>query len=322
MPTPQTESPPAGNAAAPGAIATWLLSDGRPGHEAQLRGLAQALARRRAIDLTWVDVSQDRVTWADLLRGRYPRLQEGSRPQLAVGAGHGSHRPLLALGRASGCTTCVLMRPSLPVRCFDAAIIPRHDRPQQRDRVLVTEGVLNPIVPSDNPDASRGLILLGGGSPHFRFPLPEVCQQVAALCRHFPHVHWTASTSRRSPLGTVESLRALGLANLQLVAHEDTPPGWVADSLGRCGQAWISEDSVSMVYEALSAGIATGLIELPGARRGRLQRGIAQLHSQSMLNRLDVVLAGAQPAPPPRVLQEADRAADWLLQRLPQAVNA
>lgn len=300
-------------------LSTWLLSDGKPGHEAQLRGLAQALARRQSLALTWVNVTGLTVSWTDLLRGRYSGLAAAQTPHLAIAAGHGSHRLLLALRRTSGCMTCVLMRPSLPLCCFDAAIVPRHDRPRRSARVLVTDGALNPILPASHPDSSSGLILLGGPSRHFRFPLRDVCRQVAALCTRFPEIHWTASTSRRSPAHAATSLQALKLPNLETVEHTQTPTGWVADSLSRCGQAWITEDSVSMVYEALSAGVATGLIALPSGHRGRLQRGIADLQQRNMLNRLDAVVAGQHPAPPPQPLQEADRAADWLLQRLRRA---
>lgn len=302
-------------------LSIWLLSDGKPGHEAQLRGLAQALARRQSLALTWVDVASLSVSWTDLLRGRYPGMTASQTPRLAVAAGHGSHRLLLTLGRAGGCMTCVLMRPSLPLCCFDAAIVPRHDRPRRSARVLVTDGALNPVTPASHPDSSRGLILLGGPSRHFRFPLRDVCRQVAALCTRFPEIHWTASTSRRSPAHTVTSLQALGLANLATVEHTETSTGWVADRLSRCGQVWITEDSVSMVYEALSAGVATGLIYLPAGQRGRLQRGTADLQQRNMLNGLDAVLAGQHPAPPPQPLQEADRAADWLLRRLSRADN-
>lgn len=322
-PMPVTEPLPSSPARARKTLAVWLLSDGKPGHQAQLHGLAQALSRRQPVDLTWVDIESRSASWTDLLLGRYPDLPGTGAPHLAIGAGHGTHRQLLALGRASHCMTCVLMRPSLPLRCFDAAIIPRHDDPPANSgHVLVTDGVLNPVIPASEPDVSRGLILLGGPSRHYHFPLAEVCQQVTSLCARFPQVDWTASTSRRTPAGTADSLRAMALDNLQLVDHTDTPTGWVAQTLGQCAQAWITEDSVSMVYEALSAGIATGLITLPAVRGGRLQRGLGDLQQNGRLNRLGDVLAGQQPERPPRPLQEADRAADWLLQRLPQAARA
>ena len=312
----QAEAPKAGTVRCRKTLSTWLLSDGKPGHEAQLRGLAQALARRQSLALTWVNVADLSVSWTDLLRGRYPGLTAAQTPRLAIAAGHASHLLLLTLRRATGCMTCVLMRPSLPLCCFDAAIVPRHDRPRRSARVLVTDGALNPVLPASHPDSSSGLILVGGPSRHFRFPLHDVCRQVAALCTRFPEIHWTASTSRRSHAHTAASLQALGLANLETLAHTETPTGWVADSLSRCGQAWITEDSVSMVYEALSAGVATGLIALPARHRGRLQRGLRELRQRNMLNRLDAVIAGQHPAPPPQPLQEAERAADWLLQRL------
>ena len=297
-------------------LSIWLLSDGKPGHEAQLRGLAQALERRPSLALTWVDVASLSVSWTDLLRGRCPGLTSAQTPRLAIAAGHASHRLLLTLRRASGCMACVLMRPSLPLCCFDAAIVPRHDRPRRSPRVLVTDGALNPVLPASHPDSCSGLILLGGPSRHFQFPLRDVCRQVVALCTRFPEIHWTASTSRRSPADVATTLGALELPNLETVEHSKTPSGWVADKLSRCGQAWITEDSVSMVYEALSAGVATGLIALPARHRGRLQRGLRELRQRNMLNRLDAVIAGQHPAPPPQPLQEAERAADWLLQRL------
>lgn len=304
------------HAKASGAITISLLSDGKPGHEAQLQGLGQALARRRPVTLTWINVAARRASWMDLLRGRYPDLTAPNIPTLAVGAGHGTHRQLLTLGRASGCLTCVLMRPSLPLRCFDAVVIPAHDLPPQGPRVLVTDGVLNPILPATRMDDSRGLILLGGPSRHFHFPVDDVCARIALLCQRFPGMQWTASTSRRTPDGTVSVLKAKAIANLQVMSHIDTPRGWVAQMLSNCAQAWITEDSVSMVYEALSAGTATGLLALPTVRAGRLQYGMENLHRRNMINLLDPILAGQLPQRPAHPLQEADRAADWLLQKL------
>ncbi|TCO77558.1 mitochondrial fission ELM1 family protein [Chromatocurvus halotolerans] len=314
------ERPHASTAAASEAIRIWLLSDGKAGHEAQLQGLGQALARRRPVTVTWIDVASRRAGWTDLLRGRYPDLTASNTPTIAVGAGHATHRQLLTLGRASGCLTCVLMRPSLPLRCFDTAVVPRHDLPPQSPRVLVTEGVLNPILPATKVDDSRGLILLGGPSRHFHFPVDDVCTRVALLCQRFPGMQWTASTSRRTPDGTIAALAAKAVANLQVISHTDTPQGWVAQMLSGCAQAWITEDSVSMVYEALSAGTATGLLALPTVRAGRLQHGMENLHRRNMINLLDPILAGQSPQRPAQPLQEAARAADWLLQKLPERV--
>jgi len=311
----------ADTATVPGAITTWLLSDGKPGHEAQLQGLGLALARRQPVELAWVDVASRRPGWMDLLRGRYPGLTAPHVPTLAVAAGHGTHRQLLTLGRASGCVTCVLMKPSLPLRWFDAAIIPRHDRPPRDPRVLATDGVLNPIRPATTVDDSRGLILLGGPSRHFYFPVDDVCDRIALLCQRFPTMRWIASSSRRTPVGTLDTLTAKAANNLQVISHTDTPRGWVAHMLSRCAQAWITEDSVSMVYEALSAGTATGLLTLPTVRAGRLQHGIDNLRHRNMINPLAPILAGQSPQRPAQPLQEADRAADWLLQKLSKKVR-
>jgi hypothetical protein len=303
---------------APGAArpVVWLLCDGRAGHRSQLRGLAAALERRGVRNPLWVDARAHRTRWRDLVFRRCPDSLPVRGPDLAVGAGHGTHRLLLTLGRAHRCLTCVLMRPSLPFVCFDAAIVPLHDGPPQRDSVLPTRGVLNAIQPSANPDPARGLILLGGPSRHFGFPLDDICKQVRGLCGRFPEVQMMLSDSRRSPPELIPALRRDTPANLTLVDHRDTASGWLATTLADCGQAWVSEDSVSMVYEALSAGVATGVFTLPRARDGRLQQGLAALRDEGFLNALDAVLAGQPMRAPPHALQEAERAADWLLARV------
>ncbi|UTA47999.1 mitochondrial fission ELM1 family protein [Simiduia sp. 21SJ11W-1] len=287
----------------------WLLTDGKPGHQNQLRGLAERLTALAGAQCHWVN--PPKVAWWQLWRGRdiAPALP---RPQLVLAAGSRTQLALLAAKRRFACPAVVLMRPNLPYGWFDGAIVPAHDQPPARPDVLVTEGVLNAVTPvAQVASARQGLLLLGGPSKHYYWDQPAVLAQVQALCTQAPDWQWTLSDSRRSPQDLLPALNALGCANLQCVSHRDTAPGWLADTLAASGQVWVSPDSVSMVYEALTAGIPTGLIKLPPLTQSRVVAGLQRLIAQGRVRQ------APEDALQPQRLWEADRAARWLLNRFP-----
>jgi hypothetical protein len=72
--------------------------------------------------------------------------------------------------------------------------------------------------------------------------------------------------------------------------------------------AWVSADSVSMLFEALSAGCAVGVLEVPARRADRITRIAPALLAESRVVSLAQWLtSGAWPAQPP--LMEAARCA-------------
>jgi hypothetical protein len=54
------------------------------------------------------------------------------------------------------------------------------------------------------------------------------------------------------------------------VSHRETDPNWLTAELARAEVVWVSSDSVSMIYEALTAGAAVGVIDVPARRRDRI----------------------------------------------------
>jgi mitochondrial fission protein ELM1 len=88
----------------------------------------------------------------------------------------------------------------------------------------------------------------------------------------------------------------------------------VTSQLAVASRAWISEDSVSMVYEALTAGATVGILEVPRKRRGRVVEGMDRLCQARRAVRWTDWVAGA-PMPVPIPLAEADRAAQEILGR-------
>lgn len=296
----------------------WLITDNKPGHRSQLQGLAQALAARTAVEAHWIDAPAGRNALWQWLAGRFPPGATRPDPDLILVAGHRTHLAGLAARRARGGTLIALMRPSLPLGWFDLCVIPQHDKPPARANVIATRGVLNTARPSPERAVDKGLFLIGGPSKHHGWDTPGLLAQIDAILAATPAMRWTLTTSRRTPADSEAALLALRERGVDVRPVRDTPPGWAMEQVARSAQAWVTEDSVSMVYESLTAGAATGLLAVPRLGETRITAGVADLQREGVVtNFADWQREGALHAPPTR-LSEAERVAAVVLSRWPQ----
>lgn len=288
----------------------WRLLDGKPGHESQSLGLLrafEALLHERPVHCFDIPVRHTPVSFFDWLLKRYAPGRNLPRPDYLIAAGHATHVSLLCARRAYGGQSLLLMKPSLPARCFDWVIAPAHDDARGAN-VIVTKGVLNAMRPGVKRDGSA-IMLIGGESKHFVWSNSHVLAQVDAINTAYPNALIT--DSRRTPLALRELLASR--FGERYLPWETCPPGWLATQLAETAVAWVSEDSVSMIYEALSAGCALGLIglALPKHGAGRLVRGIQCLEK---VVRFDDWQAGRTTLLAPQTaLQEATRVAALIL---------
>jgi mitochondrial fission protein ELM1 len=302
-------------------LTIWRFTDGKPGHEKQTLGLAHALLRHRAGKCHDIPAPGRGMALLYWLQGRFPASAALPAPDLLLGAGHATHFALLAARRAYGGKAVVLMKPSLPLNWFDACVIPQHDQPSCKNNVLAINGVLNAVQPTGALSPSEGLMLIGGVSAHFRWDNVHVAANVRRIADATPHIQWKLTTSRRTP---AEFLAVLGQplpSNLKLYPHEETGPGWLEQALTLAGQVWVTEDSVSMLYEALTAGAGVGLIRLDDPHDTRVRRGVEQLVAERRVTPFEAWQAGAALTAAPGGFNEATRVAQWLLQRFPQLTS-
>lgn len=294
----------------PQALVIWRLLDGKPGHESQTLGLVQALRDRcealgqpmpQVIDMM---LPARRFTLFDWLFRHFPPGFLQPRPDLILGAGHRTHWALLCARHAFGGRAIALMTPSLPRSWFDVVVAPRHDE-VSGDNVIETVGVLNPMRPGIKRPGYT-VVMVGGVSKHFRWDSGDILEQIEIIMSRHPQVCLT--DSRRTPPALSAELSRRWPAIYQ--PWDQCPPGWLAGELAVADNVWVSEDSVSMIYEALSAGCRTGLISLAGAAQGRLVRGIRQLEMTGRVFRLSSAITTDQECLP---LQEAARCALYLL---------
>ena len=294
----------------------WLVGDGKAGHENQSLGLADALARLTAVTVERLTVPH--CAWTLPRLGDLLRLgHDLAPPDLIVGAGHGTHPALLLLGRRHKVPVVVLMKPTLPTALFDLCLLPRHDlgRGKPPPNVVATLGALNRVVAPPPAPRHHALILVGGPSRQHGFDRDSLLDQIRQVVVAAPAFTWQLTNSRRTPDGFMETLAALGLP-LELFPQQQTGPGWVADHLAASRDAWVTEDSVSMVCEALGAGARVGILPMPRLKRlGRVVRGLQFLSDGGYVTSFDDWRKTGELVIPPASLAEADRCARIVLER-------
>lgn len=295
------------------SIIIWQLTDGKPGHEKQTRGLVNAIAKRTAVDHYEIPVKPSLFTWVNYLAGRWHLGNHLPLPDFIIGAGHHTHIHMLAAKKAFGGKTVVLMRPSVSASLYDFALIPEHDQYQGRGNIIETRGVLNPMQPQGEHDPNRVLMLIGGPSKHYGWQNQAVIDQIKNLIHQQASKQFVLTTSRRTPADFVSALAKENLPRLSVVPVSETPAGWVEHALANAGAAWITEDSVSMVYEALSAQVAVGLIGVDKLRENRVANGVANLIRNRHVVRFDANGDYQQRMRALIGFQEADRCANQLL---------
>lgn len=296
-------------------LIVWRFVDGKPGHENQTLGLLEALRARTPVRWQDVPVGSRFTAVGDLMRGRLPAVvSQGGRPDLLLGAGRNTHLPMLQTKWKLGVPAVVLMSPSAAmIPLFDACIVPEHDGITGR-RIVTTHGTLTNVRPGESGDPTRGLFLIGGPSQHHGWDEEDLARTIEVVLEDPPGLTWKLSTSRRTPPSTLERLVTLESERLHVVPFADTGPGWLLREIRRASRTWVTEDSVSMVFDSLTAGNWTGVLPVPRRRaHSRVFRCIDQLVDSGRLHRFGEQVEDFIPAPP---LDEADRIASWLLDSL------
>lgn len=246
----------------------YIVSDGKKGHLSQTRGLAAALLEQAAVKAPGQEHSCHEVditgkSWMSKLFYKGKDL-DLPRPHLILCAGHSTHLAALSLAHHLRCLCIVCMKPSLPTGLFDLCIMPRHDLPTGATAapgVFTTNGAINCIRPRPDVPKTETLILIGGPSKSYKWEEETIITQLSTIARHNSNT-MVLTTSRRTPTDFAQDVAA-ACPSIRVIPVEETGPNWVADHLAKAAQVWVTQDSVSMVYEALSSGAPVGIIEMP-----------------------------------------------------------
>jgi len=304
-----------------------LFSDARPGHEKQSRGIVQALQRYTNVSAREVKVAQRSGLSETGSHLRYFLHLDHSTvyeieadTELILGTGSRTHIPMLTAARNTRARVVTCMTPAAHLRSrFDLCFVPYHDRPSTSENVFVTVGPPNVSSVSGTQDPLRRLILLGGEDKRSHYwDGPGVADNILRLIKLDSGCHWTISTSPRTPAHTEELIGEISVIYDQISykPFSATEPGWLELQYQINGWVWVTGDSISMVYEALSSGCRVGVIPVAWRRaNNKFQRSLNYLHDNKLIITLDRYMQGYSEPGSFDPLDEADRCAREILRR-------
>ena len=297
-------------------IIIWQICDNKRGHENQSLGLILALSRQVVLEVLKINIATDKASWWQALRGQFPSAVRLQQPDLIVGTGSQTHSTLLAASRATKAPSILIMSPPKGLTSlFDLCVAPEHDL-RSGSNVITTKGAMNIIEPSSLKNQQSGLFLIGGPSQHHDWNESMLIKQIAQILDANSSIQWTLTTSRRTPRSTTTQLEKLSKNQLKVIPVEKTEKDWLPREISMTAHIWVTEDSVSMVYEALSSGAKVGLLPTPRkSSRSSVVCGLESLNQEGYLmnyreNQADL---SAFKNPPP--LNEAERVAKIVLER-------
>lgn len=293
------------------------VSDGKAGHRSQAIGLFKAMQRQSTQDITFEEISIEKLAIFSLGMGVFKKSVQNVEhvPDYILGVGSHTQLRVLLLGKVyKNAKTVILMKPNFPFSWFDFAVIPEHDEVQASDRVIVTQGALNPIVNEQRHQQNRILIALGGSSKRHQWNDQKVLTAIQNIVQNVTHSHPGAeiilTTSRRTANDFLAQLEQHDFAEkLHIFPVEQTPQGWIFEEMQLAEAVWVTEDSVSMIYEALTAGCKVGVIMIDRLKEDRITQSI----DQAVVKKLIATQVHLSQLPIAQTFKEADRVATYLL---------
>ena len=295
-------------------VSIWRITDNKAGHDSQSRGLCRAIADITDTHVFEISSTDCKNNLINYICSRFPAGNELPVPDLIIAAGHETHMPLLAAKKAVGGKSIVIMKPSLPLSLFDYCLIPRHDNCPAKNNIIITNGAINEMQFNTNKTANTGLILLGGPSSHYRWDETAIAKQTKIIISQNKQIKWAIADSPRTPAGFLAKIKE-ECKDCTYLNYADTPAKIIHNRIFESATIWVSKDSISMIYEALSSGAVVGLLEPEEKKPSRVSREIDRLIDEQKLISFNMWLQSGNYYPNNNKLGEADRCAKLLYER-------
>ena len=310
------------------ALRIGVFYDGRPGHEKQPQGILDSLSKRIPISTTEFEIERKTMfheVWDWLWYFLIPQQSLNRQKQeldLLIGTGSRTHIPMLGLKKKYDIPVTTAMSPSpLLINRFDLCFVPVHDGLSDRSNVFQTIGPPNVSAADGKHDPDKGLILIGGIDEKSHYWNSDTLRKQLLNLFNDPTIgQWTVTSSPRTPKQTCEMVEVLvgNNNNINFFPFEKTEKGWVEQQYNLNKYVWVTADSMSMVYEALSAGCHVGLLPVQWKKKkSKFRRSEDFLIDEGFVISFDGWMNGKETRWPSKgALNEADRCAQEIIKRL------
>ena len=266
-------------------INIWLIMDGKRGHEKQSEYLAQALQNLADIEIIKMDGTFLKPFISKLLR--LFNFDSIKKPDLIIGTGHATHLHMIFSKILNGGKTVVIMKPSLPYSWFDLCFIPKHDGVPEKPGIFLTNGSINNIENEKKHNKSKGLIVLGGKSKHFTWDTQVVIDQINNIINKNPKIQFKIATSRRTPKDFINHLDDNLKKIIPVYEYEKVKKNWFMEEAKLSKFAWVTEDSISMIYELIASGSNITPIRLEKKHDSKISNEISRLINTGLISAYD-----------------------------------
>ena len=175
---------------------------------------------------------------------------------LFVGAGSTTYYALKFYARRYAKPSIALMYPKGYRKDFSVIIAGVHDRPKPRANLKISPVSLSFSRPQGLYKPQRKAVGFIIGGPNSCFEMGgEILKQIETVRAQFADCEFALTTSPRTPQATESALEKLSWDYSVIYSREPVNP--IGDFLAQCDWVFISEDSVSMISEAVSNGSAS-----------------------------------------------------------------
>ena len=252
----------------------WRLLDGKTGHEKQSLALVKNLKNQANCKIFNINIQDLENPFLALIFKKYNLNKGLIRPDIAIGAGHKTHFHLLAIKRYFGAKIVVIMKPSLPIKLFDLCVVPKHDDVKSGTNVFITNAPLVNFNLNMKKKENMALFLIGGPSRHFHWDSKIVLEQIKNISKKSKFKKLLITTSRRTPLDFIDEFNRLKIKNIKLYEHTKIINNWLNKNIIKFKNIWVTNDSYSMLIEAIASGAYTDILELKIKKKSKLSREI------------------------------------------------
>lgn len=240
-------------------------------------------------------------------------------PDLVIGTGSHTHAAVVKMGKSYGAKKIICMSPPAGFGfLFDLCFVPEHDRLPPRPNFFLTIGPPNLANHLNCHDPHKGLILVGGTDPKsHHWTSAKIFNSIEMIIAKAPTIQWTISTSPRTPKDMEQLLLSrFKASDIALLPYSQTPKYWLEEQYVQNKTVWVTADSMSMVYEALSAGCNVGLIPIEWKKgNNKFANSEKKLISEGYVTSYEQWLRETVAPNRGRVLNEAKRCAVEILRR-------
>jgi len=300
------------------------ILDGRPGHEKQTYGIVRALKKKVPVKVTKIEVNKPSLrSFLAELSGFYlpfgdMRGLKIVNPDIIISTGSSTHLTALFYKKKYRVPAVTCMAPDRLYRSrFDLCFVPVHDGYQQKGNILTTVGPPNCSTDRGLHDKNCGLVLVGGvDEKSHRWDNGDIAGKIENIVEHYPEIEWVLASSPRTPNGMILLLEKMSSlhSRVSFVNYKDTKPGWVEDQYDNSAIVWVTADSVSMMFEALTAGCKVGVIPVHWKKKiNKFKTSVSFLIDNGFVLPYDCAVYKEEKWTKGENLNEAQKCADTIL---------